>query len=97
MSVQLSDVLKDVAAGDKVTHAIGNYKRRYVGDKREGLEERRRDYQNFVNTYYDLTCVENAELLRLGVGRSRPVGNIYTNVLFPRPKTGVVQLHSHPA
>ena len=54
MSSKLTDLLKDGNAGDGVAARIEDYKRRYGGAARGGLDERKADYRNFENTYYDL-------------------------------------------
>ena len=54
MSVKLSDILKDAVAGDEVAPRASNYEQRYGGDGRGDSDERRRDYKNYVTTYYDL-------------------------------------------
>ena len=53
-TVKISDILKDAVAKDKVALNLSDYEQRYVGAERNGLDERKRDYKNFVNTYYDL-------------------------------------------
>ena len=54
MNVKLSDILKDAVARDKVASRLSDYEQRYIGAERKGLDERKQDYKNFVNTYYDL-------------------------------------------
>ena len=41
-------------AGDRVATRIEDYERRYGGAARGGLDERKADYRNCENTYYDL-------------------------------------------
>ena len=54
MSVKLSDILKDAIVGDEVAPRVSNYEQRYGGDGRGDSDERKRDYKNYVTTYYDL-------------------------------------------
>ena len=54
MASKLTDILKDAKSGDRVAARIREYDRRYGGAARGGLDERKTDYQNFENTYYDL-------------------------------------------
>lgn len=49
MVSKLTDILKDGHGGDRVAPRIEDYERRYVG-----TAERKADYRNFENTYYDL-------------------------------------------
>lgn len=51
---KLTDILKDAKSGDRVEVDISEYDRRYGGAERGGLDERKTDYRNFANTYYDL-------------------------------------------
>lgn len=54
MTAKLSNILKDVFFEDKVASGLSDYRQRYVGKERKGLDERKRDYKNFVNIYYNL-------------------------------------------
>ena len=54
MISKLTDILKDAKTGDRVALLAREYDRRYGGAARGGLDERKTDYQNFMNTYYDL-------------------------------------------
>ena len=54
MISKLTDILKDAKTGDRVALLAREYDRRYGGAARGGLDERKTDYQNFENTYYDL-------------------------------------------
>ena len=54
MISKLTDILKDAKTGDHVALRAREYDRRYGGAARGGLDERKTDYQNFENTYYDL-------------------------------------------
>ena len=54
MISKLTDILKDAKSGDRVALLAREYDRRYGGAARGGLDERKTDYQNFMNTYYDL-------------------------------------------
>ncbi len=54
MESKLTDFLKDGNASDRVAARIEDYDRRYGGTARDGLDERKKDYRNFENTYYDL-------------------------------------------
>ncbi len=54
MASRLTDILKEAKSGDRVDTAVRDYDHRYGGDVRGGLDERRTDYRNFQNTYYDL-------------------------------------------
>ena len=49
METKLTGLLKDGNASDSVAARIGDYENRY-----DGVEERKGDYRNFENTYYDL-------------------------------------------
>ena len=51
---KLTDILKDAKSGDRVATSIRDYDRRYGGAEHGGLDERKSDYANFENTYYDL-------------------------------------------
>ena len=52
MVSKLTDILKDGGGG--VASRIEDYEHRYGGAARGGRDERKSDYQNFANTYYDL-------------------------------------------
>ena len=54
MAPRLTDILKEAQSGDRVDTAVRDYDRRYGGEARGGLDERKTDYQNFGNTYYEL-------------------------------------------
>lgn len=54
MVSKLTDILKTGSAGDRVAARIEDYERRYSGAARGGLDERKSDYRNFENVYYDL-------------------------------------------
>ena len=51
---KLTKFLKDGNDGDHVATSITDYEHRYGGAARGGLDERREDYRNYENTYYDL-------------------------------------------
>ncbi len=51
---KLTDILKDAKSGDRVEVSAQEYDRRYGGAERGGLDERKTDYLNFANNYYDL-------------------------------------------
>ena len=63
---KLTDILKDAKSGDRVSTEIREYDRRYGGAGRGGLDERKTDYRNFANTYYDLVT----DFYEYGWGRS---------------------------
>ena len=52
--MKLTKFLKDGNASDRVAAGIEGYERRYGNAARDGLDERKADYRNFENTYYDL-------------------------------------------
>jgi len=54
MISKLTDILKDTTTADRVALRAREYDHRYGGATRGGLDERKTDYQNFENTYYDL-------------------------------------------
>ena len=54
MSVKLTDILKDAVADAEVAPRVSNYEQRYGGEGREEADERKRDYENYATTYYDL-------------------------------------------
>ncbi len=54
MISKITDILKDEKSGDRVALLAQEYDRRYGGSARGGLDERKTDYQNLMNTYYDL-------------------------------------------
>ena len=54
MVSKLTDILKDSQSGDGVGTRFHDYHRRYGDAARGGLDERKKDYRDFENTYYDL-------------------------------------------
>ena len=54
MAFKLTDILKDAKSGDGVASRVRDYVLRYGGAARDGRDERKADYRNFENTYYDL-------------------------------------------
>ena len=54
MAPKLTDILKDRNAGGPVATRIEDYEHRYGGEARGGRDERKADYRNFENAYYDL-------------------------------------------
>ena len=54
MAIKLTKILKDGNTGSRVAARIKDYKHRYGGRARGGLDERKSDYRDFENTYYDL-------------------------------------------
>ena len=54
MASKLTGILKGVNAAERVAERIEDYDRRYGGEARGGLDERKTDYRNFENSYYDL-------------------------------------------
>ena len=66
MVVKLTGILKGGTAGEAVAARIEDYERRYGGGARDGLDERKTDYRNFENTYYDLVT----DFFEYGWGRS---------------------------
>ncbi len=54
MARRLTGILKDGSGGDCVAARIEDYARRYGGAAQDSLDERKTDYRNFENTYYDL-------------------------------------------
>ena len=66
MISKLTDILKSAESGDRVATRIREYDRRYGGAARGGLDERKTDYRNFENTYYDLVT----DLFEYGWGQS---------------------------
>ena len=63
---KLTEILKNGTPGEHVAARIENYERRYGGGARDGLDERKTDYRNFENTYYDLVT----DFFEYGWGRS---------------------------
>ncbi len=63
---RFTDILKDAKSGDRVEAGISEYERRYGGAGRGGLDERKSDYRNFANSFYDLVT----DLYEYGWGRS---------------------------
>ncbi|MCY4396527.1 MAG: methyltransferase domain-containing protein [Rhodospirillaceae bacterium] len=66
MAVKLTDILKDAKSGDGVASRAEDYDRRYGGAARGGRDERKSDYKDFENTYYDLVT----DFYEYGWGRS---------------------------
>ena len=66
MKYKLTDILKDAKSGDRVATEIREYDRRYGGAEPGGMDERKADYRNFANTYYDLVT----DFYEYGWGRS---------------------------
>ncbi len=54
MASKLTGILKGGNAAERVAERIEDYDRRYGGEARGGLDERKADYRNFENSYYDL-------------------------------------------
>ena len=54
VAFKLTDILKDAGSGDGVASRARDYDRRFGGAARGGRDERKADYRNFENTYYDL-------------------------------------------
>ena len=54
MVSKLAKFLKDGNDGDHVATSIKDYEHRYGVAARGDLDERKADYRNFENTYYDL-------------------------------------------
>ena len=54
MASKLTGILKGGNAAARVAERIEDYDRRYGGEARGGLDERKTDYRNFENSYYDL-------------------------------------------
>ena len=57
MSIKLPDILKNTVTeeGEGVLTSISGYRRRFFGSKAEGdAGERKQNYKNFANVYYDL-------------------------------------------
>ena len=54
MISKLTDILKDAKSGDRVATGVRDYDRRYGNAAPGCLDERKTDYRNFENTYYDL-------------------------------------------
>ena len=54
MATKLTNLLKDGQSGGRVAARIEDYEDRYGGEARGGVDERKTDYRNFENTYYDL-------------------------------------------
>lgn len=66
MISKLSDILKRAKSGEGVADRARDYNRRYGGEARGGEDERKADYRNFENTYYDLVT----DFYEYGWGRS---------------------------
>ena len=66
MSVKLFKILKDMQRTSGVSAAIREYEDRFRNAKRGGLENRRSDYKQFTNLYYDLVT----DFYEYGWGRS---------------------------
>ena len=54
MAIKLTKILKDGNMGGRVAARIKDYERRFGGEARGGLDERKTGYRDFENTYYDL-------------------------------------------
>ncbi|MCY4004884.1 MAG: methyltransferase domain-containing protein [Rhodospirillales bacterium] len=54
MAIKLTKILKDGNTGGRVAARIKDYERRFGGEARGGLDERKTGYRDFENTYYDL-------------------------------------------
>ncbi len=54
MMTRLARILSDRSTRESVAARVEDYERRYGGESRGGRDERRTDYRNFENTYYDL-------------------------------------------
>ena len=54
MASRLIDILKDGSSDKRVSTRIGDYEQLSGGTARGGLDERKANYQEFENTYYDL-------------------------------------------
>lgn len=66
MSIKLTDILKDAVADAEVAPRVSHYEQRYGGEGRRGSDERKRDYEHYVTTYYDLVT----DFYEYGWGRS---------------------------
>ncbi len=66
MPVKLSELFKDAGADDTVAPGVKKYEHLYSGEERGGLDERKNDYKDFVNLYYDLVT----DLFEYGWGQS---------------------------
>ena len=66
MSVKLFKILKNMQRTSGVSPAIREYEDRFRNAKRGGLENRRSDYKQFTNLYYDLVT----DFYEYGWGRS---------------------------
>ena len=66
MSVKLFKILKNMQRTSGVSPAIREYEDRFRNAKRGGLENRRSDYKQFTNLYYDLAT----DFYEYGWGRS---------------------------
>ena len=66
MASRLTDILKDAGSGDRVDTVVRDYDRRYGAGAHGGPDERKADYRNFGNAYYDLVT----DLYEYGWGRS---------------------------
>ena len=54
MARKLKDILKNGKPGDSVAVRIEDYVRRYGGGAGDSIDERKTNYRDFENTYYDL-------------------------------------------
>ena len=54
MGFRITDILRGESAGGKVADRLRDYDRRYGGEARGGRNERKAEYRDFENTYYDL-------------------------------------------
>ena len=66
MASKLTDILKEAKSRDRVDTVVRDYDYRYGGEARGGLDQRKTDYRNFENTYYDLVT----DFFEYGWGRS---------------------------
>ena len=75
---KLTKFLKDENGGDHVAAGIEDYEHRYGGATRGGLDERKTDYRQFENTYYDLVT----DFFEYGWGQSFHFAPRATNESF---------------
>ncbi len=66
MAFKLTEILKDEKSGDRVASRAREYDRRYGGAALGGRDERKEEYRDFENTYYDLVT----DFFEYGWGRS---------------------------
>ncbi len=66
MKPKLTEILKDAKSGDDVASRIQEWERRFSDMESDGRNERKADYQNYENTYYDLVT----DLFEYGWGKS---------------------------